>query len=201
LFTNIICVLNLKFLLKIHNQKETKSRSMSQKTQSSRIMSSSLKNIHDEIDLDNVINKLNNTLGNYLDIFNLYNANITIQNEKNHSAKSNLSSQSSYSDKLAWSSTNSSNLFVRVNDLGEWIEKVDGEDKYRFKFVRYDQNNGGLLLFDNDRNVFVEIDGQQARVGSDLKNLNKMYLGDWIGLGSSQDLTNLFNSGGKIFSF
>ena len=171
---------------------------MSQNTKSSKISSSALKNIDSEIDLDNVINKLNDTLGNYLDIFNLYNTRVTTsQNEElvdNNDVRS-------LANRLAWSSENNSNLFVRVNDQGDWIEIISGEDKFRFRFVKYDHNNGGLLLFDNVRNVYVEIDGEQARVGNDLNSLSKMYTGSWIGLDSSQDLTNLFNTTGKYIYY
>ena len=161
---------------------------MTQVTISSRMPSLPLKNVDSEIDLDNLIKNLNNVLGNYLEIFNLYK---TKRNEDlvDNCAKRHLNFQS-LENRLTWSSENNSNLFIRINDNGDWIENVNGEDKFKFKFVKYDHDSGGLLLFDNVRNVYVEIDGQQARVGKDLKNLSKMYTGSWIGFDSSQDLKN-----------
>ncbi len=189
---NYILTSDFKFFL--FKQKES-DRRMSKNLESSKI-SSSLKNINGEIDLDNVINRLNNTLGNYLDIFNLYNAKVVDESD----SKRNLDIQAESSSMLVWSSNNNSNLFVRVNDFGDWIEKVNGENRYSFKFVKYDHNNGGLLLIDKDRNVYVEIDREQVRAGTDLDNLNRMYLGSWVDFDSSQDLTNLFNSTRNIYN-
>ncbi len=137
----------------------------------------------DSREIDTVVRSLAGTLSNYLNIFKVYTDQL--------GDGSPISSDTSSQDSVAWETENSANLFVRVSKC-DWIERVNGQDAFNFKAVRYNPNDSGVLLFDPSRNIYVQIDRHEVKSGCDANHLNHLYSGKWIGLAHSQNLENYF---------
>ena len=60
-----------------------------------------------------------------------------------------------------------------------WIEKLNDENAFEFKAVKYNEDNG-LLLYDSNRKVYVEINRSNCNFGIDEENLKLLYEGTWI---------------------
>ena len=131
-----------------------------------------------DMDLEKILDSLNNTLGNYLNIFKTFN---------------NQMIETTSNDQVWIADCKSNNTFVRLSKC-DVIERIKGLDVYEFRAIMYDYNTGGLLLFDHSRNIYVQIDKYEAKSGDNLNNLNHLYYGKWKELDSTKDLSIYFQS-------
>jgi hypothetical protein len=84
-----------------------------------------------------------------------------------------------------WVADNDYNVFENNQDK-KWIEKLDGEPTFEFDQVRVNNPNS-VLLFDPNREVFVELNENDSRYGHGEDTLRDLYIGRW----SNNDEDNL----------
>ena len=69
--------------------------------------------------------------------------------------------------------------FEKQSDNSTWIEKQNGLEYARFKFVQ--EMNGHVLLLDEKRKLYVQLSGVSCYAGSDENALTKLVnSGQWV---------------------
>ncbi len=74
-----------------------------------------------------------------------------------------------------------------------WIEKLNGEPTFNFKPVGVNDQNA-LLLFDPNREVFVELNELNSNYGKTQETLRHLYDGTWLNQDFAQRLNVLNNT-------
>ncbi len=74
-----------------------------------------------------------------------------------------------------------------------WIERLNGEKVFEFVPVSVNDQNTGLLLFDPDRDVYVELNENDSNYGESKEKLNPLYNGKWMNENYIRELNKLKN--------
>ena len=80
--------------------------------------------------------------------------------------------------KTVWEADNGYNIFERQEN-DKWIEKLGGEPTFEFDQVRINDPNS-VLLFDPNRQVFVQLNEHDSNYGHSEDTLRDLYNGKWI---------------------
>ena len=81
---------------------------------------------------------------------------------------------------LIWIADNNYNIFENKTN-NKWVEKLNG--KNTFEFEQVDLNKGqknGILLYDSNRKVYVELNEFNSNYGDDETELRPLYNGRWL---------------------
>jgi hypothetical protein len=93
-------------------------------------------------------------------------------------SSSNLLEENNNSDSLIWVSENGYNLFESSSG-DNWTEKLNGVPTFNFQVASFNDYNG-VLLYDYDREIYVELNENNSKYGTDEKNLMPLYDGRWL---------------------
>ena len=78
---------------------------------------------------------------------------------------------------LVWVAENGYNVFESSSG-DNWIEKLNGEPTFHFQVAAFNNKNG-ILLYDYDREIYVELNENDSNYGATEDNLRPLYAGSW----------------------
>ena len=89
---------------------------------------------------------------------------------------------SSFTNNLIWLANNNQNQFspalTSQSYKLDWVERINNEICFSFKFLKYDTVNG-LFIFDQTRGIYIQINNNELKSGNSLDNLHLLYYGNW----------------------
>ena len=93
---------------------------------------------------------------------------------------------------LIWVAENGYNVFESSSG-DNWIEKLNGEPTFHFQVAAFNNKNG-ILLYDYDREIYVELNEINSYYGTTEENLRPLYAGSWSNSDFEKRLDKLNNN-------
>jgi hypothetical protein len=73
------------------------------------------------------------------------------------------------------------------------LEKLDAENTFEFEQVSLNNEQNGIILYDPNRNVFVELNEFNSNFGDEKTNFRPLYTGRWLNKDFADRLRLMFD--------